>query len=76
LRLKGKSAWCQWTNEPCYAPKCNYAVCFKRQLLDDGVCGLTLKRKTHEDVNPEDMFDYEIKVKGKLARKTGERSIF
>jgi hypothetical protein len=51
-------------------------VCVKRQLLDNGVCGLTVKRKTRDDLRPEDILTDEIKPRGKLARKIGERSIF
>jgi hypothetical protein len=51
-------------------------MCQKRQLLENGVCGLTVKRKTQDDLRPEDMFRDEIRVRGKLAKKTGEKSIF
>jgi hypothetical protein len=51
-------------------------VCHKRQLLDNGVCGLSIKRKTKDEIRPEDMFRDEIPVKGKLAKKTGEKTIF
>lgn len=51
-------------------------MCQKRQLLDDGVCGFTIKRKTQEKTKPEDLFRDEIKVSGKLLRKTGEKKIF
>ena len=51
-------------------------MCHKRQLLDNGVCGLTVKRKTRDNSRPEDMFKEEIRIRGKLARKTGEKSIF
>ena len=76
LSIKGKEAWCEWTSEPCIPKNCNYATCFKRQLLDNGVCGKTIKRRTREDSRPEDVFSDEIRVKGKLMRKTGERTIF
>ena len=76
LTFRGKTAWCNWTSEPCDPTKCNYAICLKRQLLDNGVCGLTVKRKTRDDIRPEDMFKEEIRARGKLARKIGERSIF
>jgi hypothetical protein len=76
LTFRGKTGWCNWTNEPCDPKGCTYALCQKRQLLPDGRCGLTIKRKTHEEIQPEDMFKEEIRLKGKLARKTGERSIF
>ena len=76
LTFRGKNAWCNLTNEPCKPGGCVYATCYKRQLLDDGKCGLTIKRKTREETRPEDMFTDEIRVRGKLARKTGEKSIF
>jgi len=51
-------------------------MCHKRQLLESGICGLTVKRKTRDDSLPEEMFQDEIPVRGKLAKKTGEKSIF
>lgn len=76
LRPKGNTSWCQWTEEPCQPKKCNYAMCYKRQLLDNGVCGFTIKRRTQEDTRPEEIMRDEIKVRGKLMRKTGEKRIF
>lgn len=76
LRKKGRTTWCSWTDEPCDPKNCNYAMCYKRQLLDNGVCGFSIKRKTREGVEPEDVFREEIKVRGKLARKIGEKKIF
>ena len=65
-----------WTSDPCEPKSCTYAICRKRQLLDNGVCGLSIKRKTQESTRPEDIFRDEIKVRGKLMRKTGEKRIF
>ena len=76
LRMRGREAWCEWTSEPCDPKGCNYAMCRKRQLLDNGVCGFSIKRKTRERTRPEDEFSDEIRVRGKLMRKTGERTIF
>ena len=76
LTFRGKTAWCNWTSEPCHLKGCTYAECHKRQLLDSGICGLTVKRKTNDKSRPEDMFSDEIRVRGKLAKKTGEKSIF
>jgi hypothetical protein len=44
--------------------------------MENGACGLTIKRKTQDNIRPEDMFKEEIRIRGKLARKTGEKSIF
>jgi hypothetical protein len=35
-----------------------------------------MKRRTREEYDPDDLFPDEIQVRGKLMRKTGERSIF
>jgi len=75
MSFRGKSTWCQWTEAECEPTKCIYAVCSKRQLLDNGICGLTIKRKTQED-SPETFEIPEVRVKGKLAKKVGDRSIF
>jgi len=74
--LEGRSAWCDWTSDPCEPKSCSYAICFKRQLLDGGVCGFSIKRRTREDTGPEEVFREEIKVRGKLMRKVGEKRIF
>lgn len=76
LKLSGREAWCMWTNEPCEPKRCNYAMCHKRQLLENGVCGLSIKRRTRESTEPEDIFLDEFKVRGKIMRKTGEKRIF
>ncbi|MGD2201403.1 MAG: hypothetical protein PVJ38_07230 [Candidatus Bathyarchaeota archaeon] len=76
LRKKGNQGWCEWTNEKCNPNRCTYAACFRRQLLEDGVCGKSIKRRTREDYLPDDLFQDEIKASGKLLRKTGERTIF
>jgi hypothetical protein len=74
--MRGRNAWCEWTNEQCEPKNCNYAMCRKRQLLDGGICGFSIKRKTKESIRPEDVFSDEIRVRGKVMRKTGERTIF
>jgi len=48
----------------------------KKRLLPNGVCSLTIKRKTRDNEQPDDILRNEIKVKSKLLRKTGEKSVF
>ena len=76
MSFRGKITWCQFTEAECEPTKCTYAVCFKRQLLDDGSCGFTFKRRTQEDSEPENFRLLEVRAKGKLARKVGDRSIY
>ncbi len=37
---------------------------------------MTVKRKTRDDRGPENFVDEEIRVRGKLMRKMGEKSIY
>ena len=76
LRIHGRTYWCDWANDKCDIANCNYAMCYKRQLLDNGVCGMSIKRKTKEEYGPEDIFPEQLRVKGKVMRKTGEKWIF
>ena len=75
MKMQGRSVWCTWTSEPCNPANCNYAICMKRRILPNGVCAFSVKRKTREEEQPEDLLKDEIKVRGKLYRKTGEKRI-
>ncbi len=46
-----------------------------RQLLENGICGKTIKRRTRDDSGPEDFIDDEIKVRGKPMRRFKDRDI-
>jgi hypothetical protein len=40
------------------------------------MCGLTIKRKTKEDSEHENFKLPELRAKGKLSKKIGDRSIY
>ena len=71
---RGNKVWCTWTDEECNVSNCSYAVCVKRRLLPDGICGETVKRKTAEK-GPEEMAS-PVKLRGKIIKKIGEEEIF
>jgi hypothetical protein len=75
LVFRGKTSWCQWLEEECTPNKCTFALCLKRQLLDNGNCGFTIKRRTRDD-ETDDFILNELPAKGKLAKKIGDRSIY
>ena len=75
ITFRGKTSWCQWTEAECEPTKCTYATCYQRQLLENGICGFTIKRRTKED-EPDNFVLHEVKARGKLAKKVGDRSIF
>ncbi|NIP67532.1 hypothetical protein GWO18_05445 [Candidatus Bathyarchaeota archaeon] len=64
---RGDVVWCEWTDEECQVAKCNFAMCVKRRLLPDGVCGETLKRKTAEK-GPEEM-EMPVKLRARVKKK-------
>lgn len=69
------SIWCKWTEETCDVANCTYAMCVKRRLLPQGVCGETVKRKTVEK-EPDDVIGPTVKLRGKALRRIGEKEIF
>ena len=71
---RGNKIWCTWTEEECDVSNCNYAMCMKRRLLPNGICGETVKRKTAEK-GPEEM-EPPVKLRGKIVKKIGEEEIF
>ncbi len=71
---RGDKVWCTWTDEKCNISNCNYAICMKRRLLPNGICGETVKRKTAEK-EPEEIGP-PVKLRGKIVKKIGEEEIF
>jgi len=71
---RGNEVWCTWTDEKCDVSNCSYAMCMKRRLLPNGVCGETVKRKTAEK-EPEEISP-PVKLRGKIIKKLGEEEIF
>jgi len=69
------SVWCNWIDDECNVVNCSYAMCGKRRLLPNGVCGETVKRKT-VDKQPEEERTPAIKIRGKTLRRIGDREIF
>ncbi|MCL1976981.1 MAG: hypothetical protein FWG55_02560 [Candidatus Bathyarchaeota archaeon] len=66
--------WCKDGDEYCTVVKCTYAMCSKRRLLSQGICGETVKRKTVER-QPDEFFEDDdpklnaMHLKGKALRK-------
>ena len=75
LNYRRNSVWCRWTEENCNVANCSYAICVKRRLLPNGVCGETVKRKT-VDKRPEEELKPEVKLRGKALRKIGKGEEF
>lgn len=68
-------AWCKLTEEKCDVENCGYAMCVKRRLLPEGICGETVERKTTEK-KPEEVVGPPIKVRGKTLRQIEDKEIF
>ncbi len=63
------------TEENCKVENCTYAMCFKRRLLPQGICGETVKRMTVER-KLEDIPDRSIKLRGKALRRIKDDDFF
>lgn len=64
--------YCRWADDDCSGPECNYALCLQRRLVTGGICGLTIRRKTKEELAPEATPEMNVRVKGKLLRRFRE----
>ena len=71
---RGNLMFCNWVEDDCEGPTCNYASCVKQRLLANGVCGAALRRKTvDEDL---EQTATGIRVKGKLYQRLREKEIY
>lgn len=66
-------AYCRWGDDVCSAATCNYATCLRARLLANGVCGLSVKRKTAEVEEPEEpkLVVRPDKLDKKILKKVG-----
>lgn len=72
---QGNRNWCKWTDEECNVANCTYATCVRRQLLPNGVCGESVKRKTI-DKKPEETKAPAVRFKSKTLRKIRDDDFF
>lgn len=75
----GRRIYCRWADDDCVGSTCNYSLCIRGKLLTNGVCGLSVKRKTNEEVGPEtkkvDSKIESVKLRGKILRRFRENDI-
>ncbi|MEM2875410.1 MAG: hypothetical protein QXL67_00425 [Candidatus Bathyarchaeia archaeon] len=75
LNFHGSTPWCSWADERCDLANCAYALCVKRKLLNNGVCGEAIRRRTVER-KPEEELTPVLRVRGKTIKKLGDRNLF
>jgi len=74
MSYHGSTVHCIWTDDECIGPACNYALCSRNQLLPDGTCGLTVKRRTIEEEEiPEESIPR--KMKSKILRRIKDEEL-
>jgi len=73
--FKGEKVFCRWADDECHATRCNYTSCIRGRLLANGVCGLTVRRKTTEKEALEEA-PPTIRLRGRVIRRIDEREIF
>jgi hypothetical protein len=72
LTFQRGDTYCRWADDYCRGAACNYTTCVKGRLLQNGICGLTVKRITNEEKLPEEAGEVKIKLKGKTLRRLGK----
>jgi hypothetical protein len=72
LTFQRGDTYCRWADDYCRGAACNYTICVKGRLLQNGICGLTVKRITNEEKLPEEAGEVKIKLKGKTLRRLGK----
>ena len=66
---RGKESYCRWVDDQCDVKACAYASCMRSVLLPDGLCGMTVKRRTREELEvPTEEEDLGMRLKKKLER--------
>lgn len=68
--------YCRWADTSCTGPTCNYALCVRGRLLPNGVCGLTMRRKTVDERGPEEMMEgTKLRLRGKVRRRLRDEDL-
>ena len=75
LFFKGKVAWCKFADDECVVKTCKYVQCVRGKMLPDGICGLTVKAKSLDDIKPEEAIK-PVKITGKLVQKLKEKELY
>jgi len=65
LIRRGKESYCRWVDDICDVKTCAYSSCMRSILLPDGLCGMTVKRRTRDELEvPLEEEDIGIRTKG------------
>lgn len=73
--FKGEKVFCRWADDECHPTRCNYASCIRGRLLANGVCGLTVRRKTIEKEAPEEILP-AVKLRSRVLRRINETDLY
>lgn len=75
LYLHTGKAFCRWADDECAGATCSYVSCVRGRLLANGICGMSIKRKTVEERGPEEVEVPKVKLKGKVLQKLGDEEV-
>jgi hypothetical protein len=76
ITKEGTKIFCNWGEDECRGPSCNYGLCVKGKMLANGICGLTIRRKT-KGVDEEEIDRIQgIKIRGRLSSRLKEKELY
>ena len=75
MYYKGSDSWCKWAEDTCEGASCNYAQCAMGRILANGVCGMTVKRRTVDDLEIENT-PSPVQVRGSILKRFRDKDLY
>lgn len=76
MMKKGGKVLCRWGEDECRGPSCNYAKCIRGRMLANGLCGLTIRRRTR-GVEEEEIDEIQgVRIRGRLSSRLREKELY
>jgi len=69
LTFRKRRAYCRWADDFCEGPTCNFGSCSRGRMLADGTCGFSIKRRTKEAQQFDDIGKIEVPMTSKVLKK-------
>jgi len=77
LQRRGDKLYCRLGDDLCEGYSCKYVLCVRNRLLNNGICGLTVKKVSSSvETLPEEEMDMPVKIRGKLQHRIREVELY
>jgi hypothetical protein len=76
IQWSSRDVYCRYADDLCEGATCKYAICIRSRLLNNGLCGMTVKKITTIADAPPEEEAVSIKVRGKLHQRLREKELY